>query len=77
MTANFRALLAKSPNIAQEFAATGRMVNKPDDFPAFLRKSTPGAKAREALNLRYEGRKNQCPHCFTAIPMTGNCDCRE
>lgn len=72
MTANYRALVAKNPLIAAEVGRTGKLVNKPQETHFFPQKSE-AAKAREALTARYESRKNMCPTCFLAIPLTGVC----
>lgn len=78
MTANFRALIAKNPLIATEFANTGKLVNKPDENQSFPRKKkSPAQVARDKVEAKYVSRKNQCPTCFTAIPLAGRCDCQD
>lgn len=73
MTANFQALMSKSPNCAAEFSKTGKLVNSDDEFPAHLRKKSQRTKGQEQITLRYESRKNMCPTCFTALSLVGDC----
>lgn len=75
MTLNYQAVISKNPSIGAEVARTGKMISfKEDEIPAYLLKSSPGAKAREASRLRYESRKNSCPNCHLALPATKVCD---
>jgi hypothetical protein len=60
--------------IANEFARTGRLVNKDEGFRPFRPKSRQTVQ-KERAEARYTSRRNICDRCFTAKSVSGNHDC--
>ena len=69
----YQSVIRSNPAIAQEASAhRGSIVNK-DEKGFFSRPKSKENADRERAILKYEGRKNMCPTCFTAKSVTGEC----
>lgn len=67
-------VIRNNPAIANEFARTGRLVNRDEGFRPFRPKSQQTVQ-KERIEARYTSRRNICPHCFTAKSSSGTCGC--
>lgn len=73
-TTTTQALFFNSSTIANEFAKTGRIVNKKSGFFPTKPKSQATIQ-KERIEAKYTSRKNICEVCFTAKSNVGTCMC--